>query len=55
VHGQRLGRRHAELSPVAPRLLEVVTEDLVQLDEGRGVLLQPEREALVQLRARRLR
>ena len=44
----------AELLPVAGRLLEVVAGDLVLLDE-RGVLVQPERELLVEVGARRLR
>ena len=44
----------AELAPVQHRLLEVVADDLVLLDEL-DVLLDPEREALVQVGARLLR
>ena len=44
-----------ELGPVAAGLLEVVAEDLVQLDELGAVLLEPGREALVEVRAGRLR
>jgi hypothetical protein len=44
----------AELAPVEHRLLEVVADDLVLLDEVH-VLLDPEREALVQIGARLLR
>ena len=56
----RRGRRnavvgHPELGAVAAGLLEVVAEDLVQLDEVGSVLLQPEREALVEVRACPLR
>jgi hypothetical protein len=53
--GERLGRQHAKLSVVAPRLLEVVAEDLVHLGVPGGMLLEPESEALVELRARRFR
>jgi hypothetical protein len=45
--GQGLGRRKAQLSVVAPRLLEVVPKDLVHLDLPRTMLLEPEREALM--------
>ena len=44
----------AELRLVPGRLLEVVAEDLVQLDQALAVLLQPVREPLVQLGAGRL-
>ena len=42
-----------ELGLVASRLLEVVADDLVQLDELGAALVQPVGEALVQLGARR--
>ena len=44
-----------ELGAVAAGLLEVVAEDLVQLDELGAVLLEPGREALVEVCAGRLR
>ena len=40
-----------ELGPVAVGLLEVVAEELVELDERGRVLLEPESEALVEVRA----
>ena len=43
-----------KLAPVTGRLLEVVPDDLVLLDKS-GVRVEPVREALVQLRSRRLR
>ena len=45
----------AEFSPVEGRLLEVVAEHLVQLDEGAAVGAEPGCEASVQLRSRALR
>jgi hypothetical protein len=53
--GERGVRREPELGAVAPRLLEVIPDDLVQFYERGAVLLQPAREPLVQLCARRLR
>jgi hypothetical protein len=47
-------RQRPQLTPVPERLLEVVTGDLVELDQIRASFLQPGREALVELRARRL-
>jgi hypothetical protein len=44
----------SELDAVKMRLLEVVAEDLVQLDEIVAVRLQPLGKPLVQVRARRL-
>src|SRR5829696_8804395 len=44
-----------ELRAVAARLLEVVAEDLVELDESGSGLLEPGREALVEVGAARLR
>ena len=44
----------SELGLVAGRLLQVVTEDLVQLDEVGASLFEPCREALVQLGSGRL-
>src|SRR5205085_9056453 len=44
-----------ELRPVEARLLQVVAEDLVELDELGAVLLDPAGEALVKLCASRLR
>ena len=41
--------RHAELSPISRGLLEVVPDDLVQFDEVGTVLVEPVREALVQV------
>ena len=62
---QALGRMARELAPLVVQrpeleavpmcLLEVVTEDLVQLDEIGTVLFEPGGEALVQLGAGRLR
>src|SRR5439155_18932452 len=49
----RCQRREVEFVPV--RLLEVVAEDLVQLDEVGTVLLEPVREPFVKLGPRRLR
>ena len=49
----RVGR--AELGAVAVGLLEVVADDLVAFDERRAGLVEPAREALVQLGARCLR
>jgi hypothetical protein len=45
----------SKLQAVAIRLLEVVADDLVQLDELPAVLLQPHGESFVQLAAGRLR
>ena len=53
--GQRVVSGQAELGTVARPLLEVVAEDLVELDEITAVLLEPGREARVQLGADRLR
>src|SRR5262245_21648337 len=52
--GQGLGCRQVELSLITPGPLEVIAEDLVHLDAPRGTLLEPEREAFVELRASRL-
>src|SRR5207302_4939451 len=48
------GDRQSELRAVAARLLEVMPEDLVDLDELTGTPLEPERELLVEVRACRL-
>ena len=53
--GQLVVGGQPELGAVAARLLEVVAQDLVQLDELGPVLLQPGCEALVEVRARRFR
>ena len=53
--GQLVVVGQPELGAVAAGLLEVVAEDLVQLDELGPVLLQPGCEALVEVRAGRLR
>ena len=53
--GDRVVRRHPELGAIAARLLQVVAEDLVELDQIAAVLGEPAGEALVQLRPRRLR
>ena len=55
LRGQRVVEGQSELGTVARRLLEVVAENLVQLDELGAVLLQPGCEALVQLGAGRFR
>src|SRR4051812_11911871 len=47
--------RPAELALVERRLLEVIAEDLVQLDERGAVPREPPGVALVQLRSHRLR
>jgi hypothetical protein len=52
---RRRAVQRAELDAIAVRVLEVVPDDLVQLDEAGAVLLEPEGEALVQLRPGRLR
>ena len=44
----------AELNPVAARLFEVVSDDLVDLDEIDAVPLEPQREPLVQIGSGRL-
>ena len=44
-----------QLPPIADGLLEVVAEELVQLDEGGAVLLEPARITRVQVRARGFR
>ena len=44
-----------ELAPVPVRLLEVIADELVRLDELRRAFAEPVREALVQLCACRLR
>ena len=48
-------RLDAELIQVAERLLEVMADDLVELDEIGADLVQPAGEPLVEVRARRLR
>ena len=50
-----LGVGPAELASVARRLLEVVADDLVELDQLARVRVEPVGEALVQLGARLLR
>ena len=45
----------AELGRVPIALLEVIADELVSLDERGAMLVEPAREALVQLRARSLR
>ena len=50
---RHVGIRPAELVEVASRLLEVVAEDLVQLDEALAVLCEPVGEAMVQVCPRR--
>jgi hypothetical protein len=54
VVAERLVDIHSQLRAVDTRLLEVITDDLVELDELGAVLLDPAREALVQVGARRL-
>src|SRR4029079_15905446 len=49
------GRQWSELPPVPERPLQVVADDLVELDQLRSACFQPRSEALVQLRAGRLR
>ena len=53
-HGCALGIG-AQLFQVAARLLEVMPDDLVELDQTLPVLLEPGGEPLVEIRARRLR
>ncbi len=45
----------AEPGEIEGRLLEVIAEDLLELDEALAVLLKPRREAPVEIGARRLR
>src|SRR5262249_54699904 len=45
----------AQLGEVTSRLLEVVTQDLLELDQALPVLLEPGREATVEIGAGRLR
>src|SRR5919197_3345955 len=52
---QRLVRRLAQLFPVASGLLEVVSEQLVQLGERGAMLFEPAGKARVKLRSRGLR
>ena len=53
--GQRAVVGHTELGPVAARLFEVVAEDSSSSTSSGPVLLQPGGEALVEVRAGRLR